>query len=66
MKLKNNINGVPQTHMAFRIKFELTDFDRKNAVIVELINADQEMNAIKNKQKYDNLVQMMKQYETLS
>ena len=52
--------------MAFRIKFELTDFDRKNAVIVELINADQEMSAIKNKNKYDNLVKMMKQYDTLS
>jgi len=52
--------------MAFRIKFELTDFDQKNAVIVELLNADQEMSAIKNKNKYDNLVKMMKQFDTLS
>ena len=57
---------MPQMHMAFRIKFELTDFDQKNAVIVELINADQEMSAIKNKNKYDNLVKMMKQFDTLS
>ena len=57
---------MPQTHMAFRIKFELTDFDQMNAVIVELLNADQEMSAIKNKNKYDNLVKMMKQFDTLS
>ena len=34
-------------------------------MIVELVAADQEISAIKNKMKYDNLVKMTRQIDTL-
>ena len=53
------------TYLAVRLKVSQIKFEQKDAIVVELEKADQEISAIHNLQKYDNLVKMTRQLDTL-
>ena len=61
----NSENYLAQKYAVVRVKIQKIQFDGDSAYVVELENADDCVKAIRNQQKYDNLVKMTQQLDKL-